>query len=389
MRDLRLSGHALLAAVFPALAVAAQHPNVLFARQSTCSDPSLSKCPQAGVPANFCCGSGSTCIPLAGNTTLLCCPAGADCKEIKPITCDLNAQNITLYPSNTLKTTVFTVPLPACNGQCCPFGYSCNGAGNCALKADQTARPGASPISSTPSSSSPSASSTSGRATSTPITSASPSSATPLIVAEEQCSSFPASAVLAGFFPGLAAGILLSIACVCILGARRRKKARKSGSSFGNISDPVGVTDMRSDFLRKYPPTVVSPTAGSTPDHRGRTAERVKSIFRKPNGERGFSLAPPLPLNVQKSAVATTQNVTANPFTPPLQRMSSFEDVNIFADGDTASSRRGRDRASGGSLRDSDVKNRHQTTFSDLLERSSLAGLQKGHRKFSTMKARK
>jgi hypothetical protein len=65
------------------------------------------------------------------------------------------------------------------------------------------------------------------------------------------------------------------------------------------------------------------------------------------------------------------------PVTPHLQREPSYEDINIFADGDTASALRERERLGVGykSLRAS-----HQTTFTDMMERSGLAGLQKGQR---------
>ena len=65
------------------------------------------------------------------------------------------------------------------------------------------------------------------------------------------------------------------------------------------------------------------------------------------------------------------------PVTPHLQREPSYEDINIFADGETASALRERD-AGGRDLRAS-----HQTTFTDMMERSGLAGLQKGQREIS------
>ena len=76
----------------------------------------------------------------------------------------------------------------------------------------------------------------------------------------------------------------------------------------------------------------------------------------------------------------------ARPVTPVLQREPSYEDINIFADGDTASALRERENhGKGGGLaaRNFDDRNSHQTTFSDMMERSGLAGLQKGQRKSS------
>lgn len=67
------------------------------------------------------------------------------------------------------------------------------------------------------------------------------------------------------------------------------------------------------------------------------------------------------------------------PVTPHLQREPSYEDINIFADGDTASALRERERldAGGRTMRAS-----QQTTFTDMMERSGLAGLQKGQREY-------
>jgi hypothetical protein len=65
------------------------------------------------------------------------------------------------------------------------------------------------------------------------------------------------------------------------------------------------------------------------------------------------------------------------PVTPILQREPSYEDINIFADGDTASALR--ENGLAGPSRN--TRTSHQTTFSDMMEKSGLAGLQKGQRK--------
>ncbi|KAH7364297.1 hypothetical protein BKA65DRAFT_388047 [Rhexocercosporidium sp. MPI-PUGE-AT-0058] len=375
--------------MFLATSITARSPNSLFERDATCPDTSYNHCPQAGLPDNFCCPASSTCIPLAGNTTVLCCPNGSNCSIIKPITCDLSAQNVTENKDNTLKTTALNVPLLSCGAQCCPFGFSCNDAGNCVMNADQKVVPGpaAAPSSSSGTNSPTAPATTSTNTSSNPssTSSSSPSTNKPVVISSA-CDKFPVIAVLAGFFPGLAAGILLSIAGVCILGSRRRKAARRrSGSSFGNISDPQPSSDMRTDFLRK-PPQTPSTIVASTPERR-HTVQRMKSIFRKTPNFVGQSprLAPPLPLNVQRPMAQNNR-----PVTPPLQREPSYEDINIFADGDTASSLRERERgnanatANGSGLappRMPNMRDSHQTTFSDMMERSGLAGLQKGQRK--------
>jgi hypothetical protein len=70
------------------------------------------------------------------------------------------------------------------------------------------------------------------------------------------------------------------------------------------------------------------------------------------------------------------------PVTPVLQREPSYEDINIFADGDTASALRERERQNG--LAPEGNRASHQTTFTDMMEKSGLAGLQKGQRKFTS-----
>ncbi|CZS94676.1 uncharacterized protein RAG0_04594 [Rhynchosporium agropyri] len=391
MKGPLVSGHALLVAIFLATSVTARTPNILFERQASCPAAEHTRCAQAGLPDNFCCPSGSTCIPLAGNTTVLCCPDGSNCSIIKPITCDISAQNVTRNANNTLKTTALTIPLLTCGGLCCPFGFSCNVAGNCVMNTDQKAVPSAPTSSPSSISTSPSSSSSATKSSNpTPTSSSAPSSNTPVVFAPA-CNKFPTTAVLAGFFPGLALGILLSVAGVCILGSRRRKTARRrSGSSFGNISDPQPTNDMRTDFLRR-PPQTPSTLVASTPERR-HTVQRMKSIFRKaPSPMSSPQLGPPRPLKVQRPMAQNHR-----PVTPPLQREPSYENISIFADGNTASSLRERERGKGlgigrgenGSAngnraglappRVPGIRDSHQTTFSDMMERSGLAGLQKG-----------
>lgn len=80
---------------------------------------------------------------------------------------------------------------------------------------------------------------------------------------------------------------------------------------------------------------------------------------------------PPMPLVITKNPV---QNV---PVTPPMQRQRSYEDVNIFADRETASSLRENQRNNGGLQPPAKVDPRasHQTTMDDVM---GLAGLPKG-----------
>jgi len=361
MRRVHIFERVTLAAAWLSIPTEAYASSNLFERASTCLAPNYSQCAgiQASLPPTFCCPANSNCIPLAGNTTLLCCPTGQNCAVIQTIPCDVSLQNATSHPNNILKTTALSVPLAQCAGQCCPFGYSCDGA-NCILNKNQDSVPSAA------------------SSTSTTVVPTSPAKATNSAALSATCNKFPVPAILAGFFPGLALGVLLTIASVCLLGARRRNTdRRRSGSSFGNISEPQPIGDTRTDFLRK-PPQTPSSTAGS----RMTGVQRVRSLFQKstvPNSPASTGRtasprqAPPIPM---------TQKQQARPVTPPLQREPSYEDINIFADGHTASSLREQGGHGGGLAPPmADPRNSGQTTFTDMMERSGLAGLQKGQRK--------
>ncbi|PVH77823.1 hypothetical protein DL98DRAFT_517132 [Cadophora sp. DSE1049] len=170
---------------------------------SNCPNPSFVPC-QGALP-NSCCPSTNTCIPLAGNTTVLCCPSGSDCKEIKPITCDLSQQNVTVNPDAVVQTTLLSGTLLSCGEKCCPFGYSCNDNENCAMDLDQKllASPTAGPSATTSStqvtrSTSSSKSTDTAAATITPAPSSSPSTAVklPIVIAVTVLASILAMSIL-------------------------------------------------------------------------------------------------------------------------------------------------------------------------------------------------
>lgn len=143
-------------------------PAALFSRDdSTCGDSSYLQCTNAGLPSDFCCPSDQSCVALAGNTTALCCPKGSDCSEIEPIPCDLSLEDKSQHPENVVMTTALTGTLEQCGTKCCPFGYSCNGDGNCYMNEDQSTKPSTSSGSSTASATSTAATSTSGTPAST------------------------------------------------------------------------------------------------------------------------------------------------------------------------------------------------------------------------------
>ncbi|RDW68513.1 hypothetical protein BP5796_09170 [Coleophoma crateriformis] len=368
----------------------------LFTRASVCAD-SFTQCSQAGLPSNFCCSQSTTCLVLAGNTTVLCCPTGSSCSTIAPITCDITAQNATLHPNNALKTTALTLSLPTCGSNCCPFGYTCNSSGNCQLSSDQSTAPGTSSSSSSTKSSTTASSTTASKSTSTPASTSTTTSlptatlspqtnstsTTTTLPIQKSCNAFPAGAVLAGFFPGLMLGVLLTVASICIMGAARRRRnqvKRSSSPSFGNISDPQPSSDIRTDFLRKVPQTPSS-QAPSSPARQG-SLYRVRSLFRKshaaqegPRFGEASPVVPPLPLNVQRNKIpspvggGSVNSGPQRPVTPILQREPSYEDVPLFADKGTLAERQRMGRESS------------QTTFTDMIEKSrGLAGLPKNQR---------
>jgi hypothetical protein len=393
----------------------------LFERDASCPDTSYSTCTNSGLPAGFCCPAGETCIALAANTTVLCCPAGSNCTEIQPISCDLSLQNITAHADNLLKTTALTATLSTCGTACCPFGYSCNSAGHCSMDSDQSVAPKTSSTSSSSTSiptSTSGATSTSSSATSTSTSSSSSATTTNSILPiVDTCNKFPATAILVGFFPGLVLGIILTISSICLLGAHRRRVARRrSMSSFGNISEPQLSSSVRTDFLRKQPQSPSTTQDSMMGRHRHPTILRVKSMFRKshtPSHQSPRSQQnpytpppPPIPLNVQRSlgqergqiqppaqpsmqapAQPPAPQVTVHgPVTPPMQREPSYENIDIFADRDTASSLRGVELAA--SNPPANLAIDRTTCFADMMEQTGLGGVSKGQREYLAIKCK-
>ncbi|KAL7950769.1 hypothetical protein V8C42DRAFT_130167 [Trichoderma barbatum] len=271
-------------------------------------------CPK-GLPNNFCCPQGSSCLPLAGNTTALCCPDGETCDRIQPITCDVGQQDPSKNQNSPIKTSIFDVALEKCGTNlCCPFGYSCSGDNTQCLKnSDQSISPESASPSSTTSSTGASQTSTSpasstsatGAPTSTEATS---TSATSLVVAPvtptptslpteestvplatsapdpsptaDQSSDAPESpsqasnpktvSIIGGVIGGCAVLVVLgAIAFLCIRRRNRRSKdgySEKTGSrrikhlgpgpqgTSIMVSDPIlQPNSYRADFIRKSP----------------------------------------------------------------------------------------------------------------------------------------
>ncbi|KAI0396686.1 hypothetical protein F5Y17DRAFT_76883 [Xylariaceae sp. FL0594] len=315
----------------------------LFERDGVCA-ANFAKCPQAGLPPNFCCAKGASCSLLAGGTTVLCCPDGSDCGTIKAISCTISLQDATANPEAGVKTTALDKELPTCGKGCCPFGYHCDGGGdNCVKDDDQTKKPGETTSPSSSSSSSPSSSSSSSSSiapSSSSSTSPSPSASSPsssssaissrppgptataqssttTLETQVHPTSSSTTAVAAGggqetaipstetpttsaaqtlntaaIIGGVVGGIavILLIAGAFWLVRHKRKKAeeerrrRDSVLSFGNISAPMPhekFQSQRLDFLAK----AHSSSVATSPTH---AQERFSSSPYSPYGGYGF-----------------------------------------------------------------------------------------------------
>ncbi|KAH8675731.1 hypothetical protein BX600DRAFT_507944 [Xylariales sp. PMI_506] len=282
----------LLAAILGVSNAAYISPASIFERTSTCGDSSYSPCAQAGLPDNFCCPSGNSCIPLAGNTTILCCPDNQSCDTIAPIVCNVQLQNATAYPDAAIKTTALTSELSACgSSSCCPFGYTCNADNNCVISQDQSEAPGASSGDTTtsPSQTSTPASSTIqvSSATST-TTAASDSSAG----ATTTTTGARTSAIVGGVVGGIG-----GIACIAALVfVCRRRRSRKKAELKRQNSDE--------SFFSKGPPPPISGPYPHTRFPHERTDFAAMANSRSSGGSSSPTLHLPHPLGKQSSDTA-------------------------------------------------------------------------------------
>ncbi|OKL56415.1 hypothetical protein UA08_08113 [Talaromyces atroroseus] len=283
----------------------------LFLRDDSSCATNYTSC-GSSYPLDFCCSSDTTCLGLDNYTTVLCCPTGSDCSFIVPITCDMQLQNATAYPTAPVKTTLLSDDPPACGSGCCPFGYTCAKNTTCVLDRSTSSLAN----SSASASSSLTTASTTVLSTSGPLTIASttpttisisdslPTTATAAATSDASvnstqtqtaatCQEYPAKAVVAGFFPGAIAGSL--VAAIIVMCRRRsaqhegettnQKSHRSSRGAIIGISDPIPDEDngsFRTDFLLRQRFSGRYPTPGtvSRPKSRiRRTGTRVKSIF--------------------------------------------------------------------------------------------------------------
>ncbi|KAI8954273.1 hypothetical protein F4801DRAFT_595686 [Xylaria longipes] len=354
-------------------------PNWVFERDDTCA-ANYKKCPQAGLPANFCCSTGSTCNLLAGGTTILCCPQGSDCATIQPISCTISLQDPAANPKAQVKTTVLDGKLPTCGKGCCPFGYHCDANNaNCVMDTDQSKKPGqtsSAPATISHTSSVPSATSHTSISTSATATAIGGSGQTPTPPTETRVTDTPSStakqtlntaAIVGGVIGGLIA-LSLILAGIWLLRRKRRQaevereKERDSTLSFGNIgniSAPIPHADyhnQRLDFLAKaHGSSASSPTTTTTTT----TTQPIPHRFFPPNspysasvfgfGRPGSAMTDRPRSHHASAEVGGLRNLTDRysgasnafaPRTPRGERLNSggSESINIFADPSTVGS---------------------------------------------------
>lgn len=362
--------------VITAYSVPMENSPLLLSRSAGCSADYFA-CAESNLPSNFCCPSGSTCDVLAGNTTILCCPSGENCSIIRPISCDISLQNVDTYPNSSVKTTALGGVLTHCgSGTCCPFGYSCNGSGDCTKDADQNTVPVTTSLTSsatatmtksaTTASSSPTGS-TSPKSTVAvvPTTDTSPTAATTSTIgagtatgSESAAAStgsksskpFPTASVVGGVVGGLGGLLLIGAMVWAFMGYRLRRqgwskhgmsdassyKRSRFGSSFGNniINNPLPIsspqlqedTAFRTDFIRKRPGSPLphaTAVLGSDGGQRGKSPVFNYTVDSPPLGASGTAAVPPI--RTMRGSLSRQQQ-------QQWQREPGMEEINVGAD---------------------------------------------------------
>ena len=329
---------------FSAALDAVQILGLLPRADSTCQNSSYTKCSGGDFPGNFCCPKTDTCMVINNGKSALCCPTGKDCGNIGPISCDLQKQNASAFPSTQLFSTDLKTPLPECGDLCCPAGMTCVNNAQCALRSPSSSSSSLSPTSSTTSTSS--TSSTNPTSTASASEPSDNPSNKPQITAS-RCNQFSTPGVLVGFFSGLAAGTIITVFLICCIGRTRSNKDRDSSdlsSVQATVSDPIynpdSSTSYRSDFLRH----------GSGPKS-GPRFSRASSIAKS-----FFSRTPTMRSRMSPSE----RNIPDLPKTPSMKREPSMESIRIYSPPNMAADRPGTTN----------------TTFGEMM---ADAGLKEGH----------
>lgn len=363
----RSQSRALVLAALLATAYSATTPNY-FQRDDVCGGTrgdSLSQC-DGGLDDGLCCREGTTCINLAGGSTVLCCPDDA-CTRMKPITCNINAQDPAVNPAGILKTTALNSELPRCGDNCCPFGFSCNRQGECQMDEDQSKRPREIPGRDRPSSSSlPSSIPTPSLISSTTDSTTSPTSSNAPPSEEQQSddsedggnNTLPTAIIVVSVLGGLLVLICLAVGVVMCLSRRKRKarmqprhssekkppvlglcRASTSTSSFGNIiSEPIPHQDsaLRSDFILKTPDSGASRAShgmgsmhqGAGSSFSGTTATNNSPEYPGTGLALGSKNNPRIPARTLSNATMTTNN-HSNLAIPPIRTMRNQQKPQI------------------------------------------------------------
>ncbi|EFQ99995.1 hypothetical protein MGYG_03003 [Nannizzia gypsea CBS 118893] len=299
----------------------------LLPREQICAKAGFKQCGNPNVPKNFCCSENSDCLVIDNASTVICCPKGADCKTIRPITCDVQLQNVAVDPGSSIKTTKLTGDLPKCGSMCCPHGYACQDQ-SCVL-VNTSSEPVRSPEPA-PSASISISPTTAPSFTSKPTSTADPATSP----TAEQCSKFPPGAIAVGFVPGIVCGIIISVIFTCL----RRKSAEKPQSlhpdaghyrqksvdgTVISISDPMPSSaqdSFRTDFLRQQASYHGSNKFDNRRSRIQRTSDRVKSLFAPKFSvitDPPPSEVPPMPVTPQNKAFP--------------QRASSTESIKVYS----------------------------------------------------------
>ncbi|KAG5968932.1 hypothetical protein E4U58_001677 [Claviceps cyperi] len=402
--------------------VASTSPAV-FARVDQCAAEGLQSCSLQGLSQSFCCELDRICMALAGSSTVMCCPKGSSCEAIRPITCDIEAQNPVTNHRAPIKTLAQTSKLPKCaaNGSCCPFGFTCAEDGNLCLKdKDQSQTPegyeaatsshvskvvpestGARPSSATAAVETATeiaagtvAGTAAGTATGTAAAAAAAETSQPAVY---EGLGPGKTSVIGGVVGGALALILLSV--VVFLCVRSRKGdansekpffySQSSGSRLcgQNISAPIAnpETAYRTDFIRKTPST-----RSSRSGHQASRFSQTPQLGRAPLVDPRLSIPNPFdsPTSSDRSSTRSRYSAASDHYdqvvytgqvgaklkpirtlTPSALRQSRRVSIRDFAD---ASSING----NGNYNAQSDAY--RQTSFSAMMEEASMGDVHRG-----------
>ena len=249
-------------------------------------------CKGIGEPFLMCCPVGSTCIGLANNNTKICCrPDQFDCLKIGPIACDLQLQNSTTYRNSMLSTNLLDDikdKLEECMGEdgntnCCPSGFACKN--KFCIRPDPKKAPKVTSSMISLPSSFPTF--TSAVETSAETTSSSPTRSTSAlpVTKPDEGPTFPAPAILVGFFPGFLLGVFITLTTLCYVGSKRRKGGETPQQRQRvTISSPHGGSEAgRSEFTEMWKKSQQSQSQESTPatSHQALSASPPVGLGRR------------------------------------------------------------------------------------------------------------